>query len=76
MPLIVSHSSFPNSIWERFLFLAKFHFALIRRTECDGYPHQPGVIALRSAMEFPQQVRSQMEFGNERIEINGHEIER
>ena len=30
-------SSFPNSIWERPLFLAKFHFALIRHTECDGY---------------------------------------
>jgi len=40
-----------------FLVHAKFHFALIR----------PGVIALKSAMELPQHVRSQVQLGNEKI---------
>jgi hypothetical protein len=44
---------------------AKFHFALIRRTECDGYLNQLDVIALSLVMELPWQVRSQVQLGNE-----------
>jgi hypothetical protein len=60
-----SSLSFPSCTWERYcppqeLFLAKFHFALTK----------VGVIASGSAMELPQQARSQTpaeggKFGNE-----------
>jgi len=50
-----SFPSFPNFIWERLLFFAKFHFALTHAC----------IIALRSAMKLPQQVRSQVQLGNE-----------
>ncbi len=45
--------SFPNSIWERPVFPAKLCFALT------------GSLGEGPATELPQQVRSQMEFGNE-----------
>src|ERR1700728_154865 len=47
--------SFPSCTWERFLIFAKFHFA---RAQLD-------IIASRSAMKLPQQVRSQVQLGNE-----------
>ena len=47
--------SFPNFIWERLLFLAKFHFALTLLALAHA----------RSAIKLPQQVRSQVQLGNE-----------
>ena len=47
-------ASFPSCTWERPLFPAKFHFALTVM-----------FFHLRSAMKLPQQVRSQVQLGNE-----------
>jgi len=57
-----SFPSFPSCTWERYcrpqdLVFAKFHFALIRSA----------VIPSRSAVQLPQQVRSQVQLGNEGI---------
>jgi hypothetical protein len=62
--------SFPSFTWERLLFFAKFYFALncSRRrevVEAGEYGHALTGAATRSAMQLPQQARSQMKFGNE-----------
>jgi hypothetical protein len=47
--------SFPSCTWERSLLIAKFHFALMPSGTRNG----------ESAIKLPQQVRSQVQLGNE-----------
>src|SRR5260221_6567651 len=64
-PSFRAFSSFPNFIWERLLFLAKFHFALTCSRRRKAVDHALTGAATRSAIELPQQVRSQVQLGNE-----------
>ena len=64
-PVEGSAPSFPSCTWERLLFPAKFHFALTYNRRREALDHALTGAVTRSAMELPQQLRSQMEFGNE-----------
>ncbi len=58
-------SSFPSCTWERLLFPAKFHFALICSRRHKAVENALTSAATGSAIKLPQQVRSQVQLGNE-----------